>query len=168
MGTEDDNICFSNKTVTVGAWGRSSRQHWGPAAALQLQKQLALDHSLKRLCPGQPLLTCLLSAKLGSHGCSQQHQACLSACILALGRSPFQEEPGSHSPPNLPPASRGRERDGKSTGLGVKGTGFSSQRGHGLCERGRPVCPGPPGARGFTCERRPVITTAWGCFESRR
>lgn len=97
-GTEDNNICFSNKPGTMRIWGVELASALGPAAALQLREQLALYHFSERLSPHQRLLTCLLYPYPGSQ---QDRSGRLAAGCLPLawaGRG-FQEEPGSHSPP---------------------------------------------------------------------
>lgn len=61
-GTEDNNICFSNKPVTMRIWRRSSRPHGGPDAAPQLQKQLALHHFSEIISrSAAPAVCCILT-----------------------------------------------------------------------------------------------------------
>lgn len=108
-GTEDNNICFSNKPVTVRIWGWSPRQHWGPDAALQLLKQLALNHFSESLSSSQRLPACFILTRFaGEAGCSLcSAGSSLPLCLLficVVGGPPFQEEPGSHKPSQLSPA----------------------------------------------------------------
>lgn len=78
---EDNNICFPNKPATMRIWGVALASALGPAAPLQLRKQLALCHFSERLSPNQRLLACLLYPCPGSHRCSPQDQA---ASLLAF------------------------------------------------------------------------------------
>lgn len=96
-GTEDNNICFSNKPGTVRIWGVGARISTGPSCSPaaagatgtlsflgEIISPSAAPHLFALSLPGEPAGSGRLAA------------GCLPLAWAGRG---FQEEPGSHSPP---------------------------------------------------------------------
>lgn len=173
-GTEDNNICFSNKPVTMRIWGPSCRQHWAqlqpcscgshwhsiiaqrdylPISGSWLVCFILTRGPITALCRIRPPSACFFISDMGwasVSGGSWKPQVPQSRFFLLKAGT------------KVGLLARATEHGGKSTVLGGKGPGFNPSLAPGSADLDGCICLGTLRARGLILLREPASSSVRG------